>query len=181
MVYQNGKSIAVSLASSGEYSSVEDIYSTEEEVIGRWIDGKPLYRKVYIGNGTFKKGTELNATMEHGFRSNKHLVYAYGNICMHYTATIEYDYGLPIAVKADKYSVIIVTDDGNLNLVSMWDANGTGPFEIVVVYTKNADQATIELSSMLSIQDIGSLDLHAYSAPASSAKELTASALGEEV
>lgn len=24
----------------------EDIYSTEEQVIGKWIDGKPLYRKV---------------------------------------------------------------------------------------------------------------------------------------
>ena len=25
----------------------QDIYSTEERVVGRWIDGKPLYRKCY--------------------------------------------------------------------------------------------------------------------------------------
>ena len=27
----------------------EEVYSTEEQVIGKWIDGKPLYRKVYDG------------------------------------------------------------------------------------------------------------------------------------
>lgn len=44
MVYQNGKTIAMSSTSSaGEF---QDIYSTEEQVIGQWIDGKPLYRKV---------------------------------------------------------------------------------------------------------------------------------------
>lgn len=47
MVYQNGKSIAMSFASSGGY--YQEIYSTEEQVIGRWIDGKPLYRKVFVG------------------------------------------------------------------------------------------------------------------------------------
>lgn len=25
---------------------IKDIYSTEEQVIGKWIDGKPLYRKI---------------------------------------------------------------------------------------------------------------------------------------
>ncbi len=32
----------------------EDVYSTEERVVGRWIDGKPLYRKIVINgvNGT---------------------------------------------------------------------------------------------------------------------------------
>lgn len=29
-----------------DYSDSGDIYSEEEQVIGRWIDGKPLYRKV---------------------------------------------------------------------------------------------------------------------------------------
>lgn len=28
----------------------DDVYSTEETRIGTWIDGKPLYRKVSIGN-----------------------------------------------------------------------------------------------------------------------------------
>ena len=28
---------------------VEEVYSTDEVKIGKWIDGKPLYRKVYDG------------------------------------------------------------------------------------------------------------------------------------
>lgn len=45
MVYQNGKAIAISQASLSSTSS-QDIYSTEEQVIGWWIDGRPLYRRV---------------------------------------------------------------------------------------------------------------------------------------
>lgn len=43
MLYQNGKKVAMPLATSS--GSFEKVYSTEEQVIGRWIDGKPLYRK----------------------------------------------------------------------------------------------------------------------------------------
>ena len=32
-------------------------YSTEEQVIGKWIDGKPLYQKTYTGTLTADKGT----------------------------------------------------------------------------------------------------------------------------
>lgn len=33
-----------------EINEIKD-YSTEEQIIGKWIDGKPLYRKVgYVGN-----------------------------------------------------------------------------------------------------------------------------------
>lgn len=32
---------------SGSGSSSKDVYSTEETIIGTWIDGKPLYRKVF--------------------------------------------------------------------------------------------------------------------------------------
>lgn len=28
--------------------NIQDVYSTNETVIGKWIDNKPLYRKVYI-------------------------------------------------------------------------------------------------------------------------------------
>ena len=37
-------------------STIEDrhVYSTDEKVIGAWIDGKPLYRKVYSGKALYK-------------------------------------------------------------------------------------------------------------------------------
>lgn len=30
------------------YDRVNDIYSKEERVVGRWIDGKPIYQKTYV-------------------------------------------------------------------------------------------------------------------------------------
>ncbi len=43
----------------------EEIYSTEEQIIGKWIDGKPIYRKVFTGttngsNNTIIAKTTLN-------------------------------------------------------------------------------------------------------------------------
>lgn len=37
-------------------STIEDrqVYSTDEMVVGTWIDGKPLYRKVYSGKASYK-------------------------------------------------------------------------------------------------------------------------------
>lgn len=40
-------------------ATAKEIYSTEEQVIGTWIDGKPLYRKVIINNGPFVKGEQV--------------------------------------------------------------------------------------------------------------------------
>lgn len=34
---------------------LKNVYSTEEKVIGTWINGKPLYRKVFTGNVTTKQ------------------------------------------------------------------------------------------------------------------------------
>ena len=36
---------------TGTLNTSSDDYSTEETVIGTWIDGKPIYRKVYTGLG----------------------------------------------------------------------------------------------------------------------------------
>ena len=36
-----------------------DIYSTDETIVGRWIDGKPAYRKVFKGTRTVSDGEEV--------------------------------------------------------------------------------------------------------------------------
>ena len=43
-------------SSSGGGESGMTNYSTEEQVIGTWIDGKPLYRKTVVGTATLNKG-----------------------------------------------------------------------------------------------------------------------------
>lgn len=40
----------------------EEVYSTEEQVIGKWIDGKPLYRKVYDGIALSGSETRVEQT-----------------------------------------------------------------------------------------------------------------------
>ncbi len=43
--------------SGNEGSSYEEVYSTGERVIGKWVDGKPLYQRTFLGtvssSGTF--------------------------------------------------------------------------------------------------------------------------------
>lgn len=57
------KSINVATALNDLYSvaqtRTENNYSTEEQVIGTWIDGKPLYRKVININADGTKGVKV--------------------------------------------------------------------------------------------------------------------------
>ena len=46
-------------------SSANDIYSTNETVIGTWIDGKPIYRKVVILSSD-QEITITGTTVSHG-------------------------------------------------------------------------------------------------------------------
>lgn len=41
-------------------SSTYDVYSTNETVIGTWIDGKPIYRKVFSLNKKVSEGEEIS-------------------------------------------------------------------------------------------------------------------------
>lgn len=44
MVYQYNKKLAMTLGSITSNEVSQAIYSSEEKVIGQWIDGRPLYR-----------------------------------------------------------------------------------------------------------------------------------------
>lgn len=46
----NKKSDSIADTYSCDYINKQNSYSTEEQVIGTWIDGKPLYRRTYIIN-----------------------------------------------------------------------------------------------------------------------------------
>ena len=50
----------------GKDGSENQIYSTTEQAIGTWIDGKPIYRKVVQGNVTSKSQSlfVVNANVE---------------------------------------------------------------------------------------------------------------------
>ena len=50
MIFLNGKEYA---GSGSEWHE----YSTEEKVVGKWIDGKPIYEKTIIVNGNLTSGS----------------------------------------------------------------------------------------------------------------------------
>ena len=69
-VYKNG----VEIATLNDIPSTLDIYSTDEIIVGTWIDGKPIYRKVVnVGSGSG------NFTHPHGISNLDIIVNAYGN------------------------------------------------------------------------------------------------------
>ena len=48
-VYHNGQKVLNNITSVNEEAMKEiakEVYSTDEKVVGTWIDGKPIYRKV---------------------------------------------------------------------------------------------------------------------------------------
>ena len=45
-------SVLYCIAYKNIYISPENLYSTDETIVGRWIDGKPLYQKTYTGTVT---------------------------------------------------------------------------------------------------------------------------------
>ena len=53
--------------------STNDIYSTEEQVIGRWIDGKPLYRKVIMANN-YSIPNRAEQTIPHGIKNIENVI-----------------------------------------------------------------------------------------------------------
>ena len=61
-VYHNGQKVLNNITSVNEEAMKEiakEVYSTEEQVVGTWIDGKPIYRKVIdfgaLPNSTLKQ------------------------------------------------------------------------------------------------------------------------------
>ena len=45
---------------AGKDGSENQIYSTDEQVIGKWINGKPIYRKVFSLNKKVSEGQDIS-------------------------------------------------------------------------------------------------------------------------
>ena len=53
-IYKNGQKVLGSIVAidDNHIKEVANTYSTNETIVGKWIDGKPLYRKVITTNST---------------------------------------------------------------------------------------------------------------------------------
>lgn len=137
-IVSNGKALEVT---GGQ---VQDIYSTEEQVVGRWIDGKPLYRKVVI----FTTPGALNQEVIVAHIPNAIFVQASG------------------AVQSKGKNAIYTIPSNALNVAInnefdvLW-YNSSPTFigavaNLIVEYTKTTDQATIELPAALTAAPVKS-------------------------
>lgn len=63
----------------GNGAGAESVYSTEETVCGKWIDGEPIYRKVISGKVAEKSGNDLVFADISDLKINS-LISLYGNL-----------------------------------------------------------------------------------------------------
>ena len=133
-IVSNGKTLEVPSCAS------QDIYSTEEQVVGRWIDGKPIYRR-------FLSGTVPSAAYNSA-----------GPIVIPGMDTIE-DIDIIVNISFSLYkntfvlpfvqeSLAVLKWDKSVNTVRIQltsDYNIGARLNVIIEYTKTTDQATIEL------------------------------------
>ena len=114
-----------------------EVYSKEEQVIGTWVDGKPLYRKVMVFNDAID--SEWENKFAHNIENAKFVRIKEAHI---YDSTTGYSLPLPITL----YGSNTVFDHLNVRVdrTHVWflvnTAWGTGWYKVVVLeYTKTTD------------------------------------------
>ena len=118
-----------------------DIYSLEEQVVGRWIDGKPLYKRTFMLQTPPKNIEQAIFTLENAeFKEiSGYFVSRSGGIMP------SHFYGAP-----DSYSVAY-SKDGTIYFIVSHENYQNRPLVLTGIYTKTTDQATIELPAMPAI------------------------------
>lgn len=108
-------------------------YSTTEQVVGKWIDGKPLYRKVFNITNPTSSNTNYIDISSMNIDTATHL---YG-----YYKTNAGTFGIPFHDSNDNLSVMFISGDTNLYIRGRFGNNYTSITEVKVVleYTKTTD------------------------------------------
>lgn len=126
----------------------QEVYSTEEQVIGRWIDGKPLYRKTVHGGG-FTIGTSrgyINLIST----SDKRVISANG-VCD--VSTNGMSMVLPfIDVNGTNYFTMQTYQNYLILIHQFYASTKCNNLYVNVEYTKTNDQATTTLSTPQAVQ-----------------------------
>lgn len=116
-------------------------YTTEEQVVGKWINGKTIYRKCYTGTITITANTRVNVDLE--ANSPIEDIISVGG-CMGYSSgTAKGRNSIPSAesntsgVMTNFSVVYLVADSNTLRLTRFSNADrGAQPYAVWVEYTK---------------------------------------------
>lgn len=170
-IVSNGKTMEVS--GGGQ---AQDIYSLEEQVVGRWIDGKPIYQRV-LQVTTFSTGEhgsraiytmpepidtwiQLTAILnEHGQWSPFPYVYPYADTTTGLIPNLFFIFGRDNTYETEPNTVRMIITNRFINL----------PAIVFLRYTKVADVATIELPVVLTAEPAQALSVQNYTSVASTA------------
>ena len=129
-------------SSSGGSSNV---YSTTETAIGTWIDGKPLYRKVFTGTKVSGSNTTINIS-----ELNVDHIYFYGSITGNADGSGG-TYEFPLNYYETSTAYIRVNLHRKYSNFTIKSSDGTyfnGTFNLIIEYTKTTDTATSTLSEV---------------------------------
>ena len=117
-------------------------YSTEEQVIGTWINGKPIYEITYYNE------TPISSSTYNNFVSTGIILNNIDNI-ININATIIRDYGgklcYPIVYEDNNYKLIVrphdINNSGNYNIeyCAYFESNSIKNLIITIQYTKTTD------------------------------------------
>lgn len=111
-------------------------YSTEETVIGKWIDGRNLYRKVFnIGQLT---GSGGNTSKPHGITNFDRAIHLYGS-ARNTSLESRFTVGIPYpAVTSTQINISLQANNKNIQVYHPSDA-GNYSAVVVMEYIKIAD------------------------------------------
>jgi hypothetical protein len=114
----------------------KDIYSTKEQVIGTWIDGKPLYRKVINATPTISNSSYQTISIKHNISDLKNVYKC--NAFLHNTGNTQ-TYILPAETSAIQAIGISEINSTNIIMYSKNDTWSGWIAEIILEYTKTTD------------------------------------------
>ena len=129
----------------------QDIYSTEERVVGRWIDGKPLYRKCYRMTTPNKAG-EIHWIGSCGIPDIDVMTNLIGMIKSASEGGYAYipanQYLMWSLDSSNKYEptnlCTLWVDKDRVGMLCMYYGHCNCSVYITLEYTKTTDQATVE-------------------------------------
>ena len=132
-----------------------EAYSTTEQVVGTWIDGKPLYRKVFTAYmpTTATDGTYVNGLTEYA----TNIEYAW--IVAHWTTDASgQNQPLPYFTNSGYFAKAFITNNQGTNGYKYLVANAIKafngqPITVIVQYTKTTDNAIRSLNLMRSVNE----------------------------
>lgn len=138
-IVSNGKALEIPSCTS------QDIYSTEEQVVGRWIDGKPIYQKTVLTTAP-SESNKYYAILSNVDHVISYKGYLYG---LNY-ASASYVINQFCIPNRDFWVAVTNEHKAAIAIVTTLNIHFNKPVVLTIEYTKTTDQATISTSEILS-------------------------------